>query len=297
MTMSVGLGRIEVDPRAPVLVRKALGVLSTPHLLVYDTGLSIDDTGRIVIRLKPNGGLIQDENGLSIGSTSSSSITGVGIDSVVELRPDGSGRLWNVSLTGTAPNYMQGSLAIGSKEFSGSSTEAEVQNAKLSVTSKDTHVILRYDEDNYTGIRTLSDGTTELHSVGTSPGFHFVSGDGTYFNNTGGFKINNGVVVEKIVAFRVDNLTISGGGSAGLASSGESVVTYAADDAAEYPLRPGQDIVTVMPLDGVFVPSEILAYTARITDTNEITLRVAWVDVWAGSSWDWLFLVHRLQAV
>lgn len=65
MTLSVGLGRIINDPNASVLIRKALGALSTPALIVTDQGVTIDDNGRIAIRLNPSGGLTQDENGLA----------------------------------------------------------------------------------------------------------------------------------------------------------------------------------------------------------------------------------------
>lgn len=64
MTMSVGLGRIVADPQAPVLTRKALGVLSEPGLLVYDDALTIDGTGRLVLKLKSGGGLSMDSDGL-----------------------------------------------------------------------------------------------------------------------------------------------------------------------------------------------------------------------------------------
>ena len=66
MTMSVGLGRVVNDPTASVLVRKALGALSTPALIVTDQGITIDDDGRIAVKLNPNGGLSQDEDGLAI---------------------------------------------------------------------------------------------------------------------------------------------------------------------------------------------------------------------------------------
>lgn len=66
MTLSVGLGRIIPDPDASVLTRKALGVLSNPALIVYDDALTIDGTGRLVLKLNPESGLSQDENGLSV---------------------------------------------------------------------------------------------------------------------------------------------------------------------------------------------------------------------------------------
>lgn len=65
MTMSVGLARIINDPDATVLTRKALGALSNPVLLVNDQGLTIDNDGRIALRLKTGGGITEDATGLS----------------------------------------------------------------------------------------------------------------------------------------------------------------------------------------------------------------------------------------
>lgn len=75
MTMSVGLGRIINDPKASVIVRKALGTLSTPELIVTDEGVTINDDGKIAIKLNPNGGLAQDADGLSVG-VANTGITG-----------------------------------------------------------------------------------------------------------------------------------------------------------------------------------------------------------------------------
>jgi hypothetical protein len=75
MTMSVGLGRIINDPKASILVRKALGTLSTPELIVTDQGVTINDDGKIAIKLNPNGGLAQDADGLSVG-VANTGITG-----------------------------------------------------------------------------------------------------------------------------------------------------------------------------------------------------------------------------
>lgn len=66
MTLSVGLARIIADPDASILTRKALGALSKPELLVYDDGLTIDETGRLKLKLNPDSGMSQDENGLTI---------------------------------------------------------------------------------------------------------------------------------------------------------------------------------------------------------------------------------------
>lgn len=68
MTMSVGLGRIINDPKASIIVRKALGALSTPGLIVTDEGVTIDNTGRIAIKINPDGGLAQDDDGIAVGT-------------------------------------------------------------------------------------------------------------------------------------------------------------------------------------------------------------------------------------
>ena len=63
---SVGLARIINDPKASILTRKALGALSNPNLLVTDKGLTIDNDGRMVLRLASGAGLSEDNNGLSV---------------------------------------------------------------------------------------------------------------------------------------------------------------------------------------------------------------------------------------
>ncbi len=66
MTLSVGLGKIVYDPEATTRTRKALGILSTPGLLVEGNGLTINNDGRLVLRLAPDSGLIENAAGLSI---------------------------------------------------------------------------------------------------------------------------------------------------------------------------------------------------------------------------------------
>ena len=90
MTMSVGLGRIIYDPTASVLTRKALGTLSTPGLLVTDEAITIDNNGRIALKINPYSGLAQDADGLSLGAGSpiGTPVTGyVGIQINIQL-PD-----------------------------------------------------------------------------------------------------------------------------------------------------------------------------------------------------------------
>lgn len=66
MTLSVGLGKIVNDPTASIRTRKALGALSTPGLLVLDKGLTINNDGRLNLRLKAGGGITEDATGLSL---------------------------------------------------------------------------------------------------------------------------------------------------------------------------------------------------------------------------------------
>lgn len=75
MTLSVGLGRIINDPKATILTRKALGALSNPALLVTDKGLTIDNSGRLVLRLAPGEGLVEDSNGLAVKLAPNGGIT------------------------------------------------------------------------------------------------------------------------------------------------------------------------------------------------------------------------------
>jgi len=75
MTLSVGLGRIINDPKATILTRKALGALSNPALLVTDKGLTIDNSGRLVLRLASDAGLSEDSNGLAVKLAPNGGIT------------------------------------------------------------------------------------------------------------------------------------------------------------------------------------------------------------------------------
>lgn len=287
MTMSVGLAKIQNDPKASVLIRKALGALSTPGLLVYDTGLSIDNTGRIVLKLKENGGLLQDEDGLYLQIT-------VGIDSHVDLDSDEYDREWNARLTGTAPNFMQGSLAIGTEEFGAvSPTGAELQDAKVQITSTMAQLRLSHDPYNFTAFRTLSDGSSEFYAVGSNPSFNFYSGDGTYNGNVGGIRINNGTEIQQIITWTFTG-SFAGGGVLGAISWEEILFSIPSDSG--YELRPGQDVVTVMPKNSVTLPNEWLAYTGRISATDRVSLRVCWYDVVAADARQWIFLIHRMKA-
>jgi len=97
MSLSVGLGKIINDPEATLRTRRALGALSTPGLLVLDTGITIDSDGRLVLRLNPTGGLTQDETGLSV--TGSPSLSGKGTASL-SFAMNGSVQNLTIAVTG-----------------------------------------------------------------------------------------------------------------------------------------------------------------------------------------------------
>lgn len=83
MTLSVGFGRIVNDPEASILTRKALGRLETPGLLVTDEGLTINNDGRMVLRLTPS--LSQNSDGLAVRISADGGIV-IGDDGL-ELAP------------------------------------------------------------------------------------------------------------------------------------------------------------------------------------------------------------------
>ena len=293
MTLSVGLGRIINDPKATLLTRKALGALSEPGLLVYDKGLTIDNTGRITLRINPDGGIIEDENGLKLSPVEEK----IGIDSFVDPRSEKYDRDWNARLTGPAPNYFEGSLAIGTEEFGGNSAGIEalgltVEDAKVNITATQTQLRLSYDTRNFLSTRVLSTGFVEQFSIGVEdPGFHFISGDGTQSGIAGGFKINYGTTIEQIFSVKA-TINLSGGGTAGTMTNEEFLVSVPTG----YSVRNGQDHVSVCPLGGATVPAEWVGWTARIHSTNQLLLRINWLDVTGPEARDWLFMVHKLKA-
>jgi len=294
MTMSVGLGKIINDPNASVRVRKALGALSTPGLLVHDTGLSIDDDGRIILRLDPNGGLTQDENGVGYNAP----VT-FGVDSFVNLDSDEHGnRLWNARLTGTAPNYFESGLAIGEEGFNGvSASGLPLDDALLAVTSKKAQMRLRYDEENFIAFRTLQEGTSQIFAVGVEePGVHVFTGDGTYGPPEGGFRVNNGATLKNWFMLQ-SSLFFAGGGAAAGASWQEVGVVWVPTDSA-YDIDPDTDVVTVTPanISGPGLPAQVLGWSGRITSTNNVAVRVSWWGVMAAMTGDWNILVHRMIA-
>lgn len=110
--MSVGLGRIINDPQASILVRKALGALSTPALLVTNEGVTIDTSGRIAIKLNPNGKLAQDADGLRLVEDANGTNKGRAIDNDwigVDVRME----IPELTVIDTAWNYFSGDATLG----------------------------------------------------------------------------------------------------------------------------------------------------------------------------------------
>ena len=280
MTMSVGLGRIENDSQATVLTRKALGILSTPGLLVYDDALTIDETGRITLRLKDGGGLQKDETGLSLVQT-------FGIDSEVNLNVGDHDREWNARLTGSAPNYFEGSLNVGTES---------VPLTKMHIMAQYPQQRLSFDDFNTMVQYTWPNGFHEFYSVGTRPGFQFISGYLLPDNLTsadisqlaGGVRINFGTEVERILRYNVD-MGFAGGGTIGSVSWEELLINV---DPA-WNVQPSKDHVTACPT--VAIPSQILCWSARVSAVNQIAVRVGYFDVVGARSEPWIILLHQLE--
>lgn len=292
MTMSVGLAKIQNDPEGSIMVRKALGALSTPGLLVHDTGLSIDSDGRIIIRLNPNGGLIQDEDGLSLAIT-------VGIESHVDLVSTEYDRDWNARLTGTAPNFFEGSVAIGTEDLDGLAPAivaegSSLDHPKVNITHTLTQLRLSHDPSNFLSQRVTSGGNAEFFSVGlTTPGFHFISGNGTRAGISGGITINFGTTIEQVFAF-YGTITWGGGGTIGAVSYTEFNFDTT-NLPTPYTVRPFQDFVSVCTKDAS-IPPEWISWSAYVNASNIVTVRIAFINVWAADTAEMLFLVTKLTA-
>jgi hypothetical protein len=280
MTMSVGLGRIIQDPNASILTRKALGVLSTPGLLVYDDALTIDDTGRIVLRLKDGGGLQKDETGLSLSPVEeATSITTIGIDSEVDPRSEAYDREWNARLTGPAPNYIESSLAIGEEEFGGVTSAfpyETVEKAKVSITSKETQLRLRYDMENYVAFRVYSSGFSQLFCIGgTDPAFHVITGGGDSASVQGGLMVNFGTVLRRMLSFSIV-MSFPGGGAIGAVSSFESTsLALTLPDGVS--LTSGVNVAFGSPTTDPGL--QVMSWSARVHSSNQIAVRISYFDV------------------
>ena len=279
MTMSVGLGRIGNDSQATVLTRKALGILSTPGLLVYDDALTIDETGRIVLRLKKDGGLENSKDGLLLSPVEKAVTTQtIGIDSEVDPRSEAYDREWNARLTGPAPNYIESSLAIGEEEFGGVTSAfpyETVEKAKVSITSKETQLRLRYDLRNYMAFRIHSSGFAELFCVGdTDPSLHVVTGGGSSASVNGGVSINFGTTLRRLLSFTLVG-SFGGGGVVGSVSTWEDIWTPTLPDGVS--LTSGSNIALVSPTTDPGI--QVLGWSARVHSATEIAVRFAYYDV------------------
>lgn len=281
MTMSVGLGKIINDPDASILTRKALGTLSTPGLLVYDDALTIDGTGRIVLKLKPDGGLQKDADGLSLTPVvEATSVTTIGIDSDVNPQAESYDREWNARLTGAAPNYFESGLAIGEEEFGGVTSISPyetVEKAKLSVTSKETQMRLRYDMENYFAARVQASGFTELFCIGEAdPGLHIITGGGDSASTEGGLRLNFGTTLRRVVTFALV-MNFVGGGTAGLASTFETNWNVSGSLPAGMSLTSGANVVVCSPTANPGL--QVMSWSARVQSSNQLSVIISYFDV------------------
>lgn len=88
MTMTRGLAGIVSDPGIDPRVRRALGRFSKPYLLVTGTGVYIDDTGKIALRLNGTT-LSQTADGLRINPDGSSVVAGLTVTNVIVMAAAG----------------------------------------------------------------------------------------------------------------------------------------------------------------------------------------------------------------
>lgn len=294
MTMSVGLAKIQNDPDAPIMTRKALGALSTPGLLVHDTGLSIDNDGRIIIKLNPDGGLLQDENGVSLIDSIINPPVKVGIDSEVDPRSEAYDREWNARLTGPAPNYIESSLAIGEEEFGGVSTAFSydrMAKTKVAITSNDTQLRLRYDLENFASFRVLDNGLFQLFCVGeVSPGLYIVTGGGTVGTVEGGVTVNFGTTLKCWLAFTLTG-GFGGGGAPGTVSTWEEVFTVTFPESGMTLLSGGANIVSVSPTSDF--GGQVMSWSARIHSANKIAVKFSYFDALGAFAPTWKACVFQ----
>ncbi len=294
MTMSVGLAKIQNDPDAPIMTRKALGALSTPGLLVHDTGLSIDNDGRIIIKLNPDGGLLQDENGVSLIDSILNPPVKVGIDSEVDQRSEAYDREWNARLTGPAPNYIESSLAIGEEEFGGVTTAFVydmVDKAKVSITSIETHLRLRYDLENFASFRVLQNGLTQLYCNGeVDPGLYIITGGGSPATVEGGMTLNYGTTLKRWLAFTLTG-GFGGGGAPGVVSTWEEVFTVSFPESDMTLLSGGANIVSVSPTSDYGL--QVMSWSARIHSANKIAVRFSYFDALGAFATTWKACVFQ----
>jgi len=294
MTMSVGLGRIANDPNATPMTRRALGILSTPGLLVTDTSITINDSGQIAIKLKPDGGLKESDDGLYVEIR-------VGLDSNVDISANANARQWNIQATGTAPNFIQSTLFVGVRGLTATSAALEalgysVEPAQVVIQSNGTQLRLHWDERSFYSTRVLNGGGVEHWSVGADTGFHFIAGDGTgpadaNLGNTSGVMINYGSMITQVFKIKTQ-IVFAGGGAAGFVSWQEFLTSFPL-----YTARNDRDHVTVVPLNGTPIPGEWIAWNAYITASGQLALRLTWLGVAPADTRDWAFVVTKFRNV
>lgn len=294
MTMSVGLGRIANDPNATPMTRRALGILSTPGLLVTDTSITINDSGQIAIKLKPDGGLKESDDGLYVEIR-------VGLDSNVDASTDPNARQWNIQATGTAPNFIQSTLFVGVRGLTARSAALEalgysVEPAQVVIQSNGTQLRLHWDERSFYSTRVLNGGGVEHWSVGADTGFHFIAGDGTgpadaNLGNTSGVMINYGSMITQVFKIKTQ-IVFAGGGAAGFVSWQEFLTSFPL-----YTARNDRDHVTVVPLNGTAIPGEWISWNAYITASGQLALRLTWLGVAPADTRDWAFVVTKFRNV
>lgn len=288
MTMSVGLGRIINDPQATLLTRKALGALSTPHLLCDDQGITMDDQGRFVIKLKADGGLLQGVDGLYTEQT-------FGVDSAVDVHDDATGnRDWNMNITGTAPNYIESDVLIGTTDHQARSTALEaleftVEDAKVNIESRTrTQLRLRYDPSNFANFRVMPTGFINFYSVGSAPAINLYTGNAVEGNVSGGISFNGGTQIQQIYASTA-LVNFAGGGAVGAISYAEYTIAalptgFTADD--------DTCVVTVSPI-GSGIQAAFIGWTVHLESSGLVTIRITWIGVAVAENRYWLWQITK----
>lgn len=297
MSMSVGLGKIQNDPDATPLTRKALGALSTPHLIVDNQGISVDDEGRLFVRLVDGGGVIMADGGLTTETV-------YGIDSEINLEETKLyDRDWNMRLTGTAPNYIASSLYIGADDLLAELAEltaigSRVDDAKVQIYSQHTQLRTFYDKTSWMSVKTYPGGGTEFYSCGPSEsncGFNFITTSGNSIigdhvtGNDAGIRINNGEEITQILSVKV-LINFAGGGAVGNISWAEYTTSFSPTTA-----RDDRDTVYVSRMDGIAIPSEHISYIAMLDFLGRLVLRITWIGVTAAENVYYKFVIVKFK--
>ncbi len=297
MSMSVGLGKIQNDPDATPLTRKALGALSTPHLIVDNQGISVDDEGRLFIRLADGGGVILADGGLTTETV-------YGIDSEINLEEtELYDRDWNMRLTGTAPNYIADDLYIGADDLLAELAEltaigSRVDDAKVQIYAQNTQLRLFNDKTSWLSVKTWPGGYTEFYAAGpveSSTGFNFVTTSGNSIigdhvtGDDAGVRINSGQEISQVITVRV-LVNFAGGGVAGAISWAEYTTSFTPNTC-----RDDRDTVFVSRLDGVAFPPEHISYTPMIDFLGRLVLRITWIGVTAAENVYYKFVIVKFS--